>query len=99
MHHLSAARVQDVPLKSRNLVDSEVPPTALPRYSDQQVLTRAFQRIVGSLLYLATWTRPDLSYTVVALAQHNASPPELHFLLLRGVAVSKGNQTLGYHLW
>ena len=73
------------PLKSRNVVDSEVLPTALPGYSDQQVLTCPFQRIVGSLLYLATWMRLDLSYTVVALAQHNASPTRASLLAAKGV--------------
>ena len=52
---------------------------------NQQVLTHAFQCIVGSLLYLATWTRPDLSYTVMALAQHNASPTRALLLTAKGV--------------
>ena len=85
LHNLTNARSQDVPLKSRNFMDSDVPSTALPGYSDQQVLTCAFQCIIGLLLYLATWTRPDLSYTVVALAQCNASPMQAALLAAKGV--------------
>ena len=95
LHHLLTAQSQDVPLKSRNFIDSEVPLTALSGYLDQQVLTCAFQQIVGLLLYLATWTKPDLSYTVVTLAQFNEG---LSPCCQRGPAVSQGSLGLGSHL-
>jgi transposase InsO family protein len=37
-----------------------------------------YQRAMGSLLYLATMTRPDIAYTVNKLAQFTLSPTEQH---------------------
>ena len=84
-HGLSSARPQDIPLRTKHFQDQSVPLTALPGYSDSATITRAYQRIVGSLLYLASWTRPDLAYTVVALAQWNASPTRSTLLAAKGV--------------
>ena len=33
-----------------------------------------FRQIVGSLLYLAVWTRPDIQYAVIAIAKHSHYP-------------------------
>ena len=75
MHNLSSARQQDVPLRmhSFQLDVSTVPSTALLEYTTADTITKAYQQIVGSLLYVASWTRPDILYAVVALAQCTCS--------------------------
>ena len=84
-HGLSSAHPQDVPLHTKLFHDQSVPTTALPGYTDQATITRAYQRIVGLLLYLASWTRPDLAFTVVALVQWNVSPTCSTLLADKGV--------------
>ena len=76
---------QDVPLCTQQFQDQSMLNTALPGYSDPEMLTCTYQRIVESLLYLASWTHPDLVYTVVTLAQWNASPTHSMLLVAKGV--------------
>ena len=78
------AKPQDVPLKTKSPNDLNVPANALLRITDANI-TKAYQSIVGSLLYLASWTRPDIAYAVVALAQWNASPTRSTLLAAKGV--------------
>ena len=75
-HNLISAHHQDVPLCTRSFQSdmSSIPSTTLPEYTNPEVITKAYQRIVGSLLYIASWTRLDISYAVVALAQWNSAP-------------------------
>ena len=86
-HNLLSAQHQDVPLHACSF-QSDAPPvptTALPEYTTAEVITKAYQRIVGSLLYLASWTHPDISYAVVALAQWNSAPSQANLLVAKGV--------------
>ena len=48
-------------------------------------LTESFQRLIGSLLFLQMCTRPDLSFAVLLLSQHCASPLPRHFAAARRV--------------
>jgi hypothetical protein len=45
----------------------------------------SYQRIVGSLTYLAICTRPDIAYAAMALGQFNASPTRSHLACAKGV--------------
>jgi hypothetical protein len=40
--------------------------------------TRRYQSIVGSLMYAALGTRPDIAYAVAALCRYNAAPTAIH---------------------
>lgn len=44
-----------------------------------------YQSLIGSLLYLAKCTRPDLLHTVIKLASHNSDPHVEHFTNAKGV--------------
>lgn len=83
-HDLLNAKPQDVPLKSKSPHDLPVPPNALLHITEANI-TKAYQSIVSSLLYLASWTHPDIAYAVVALAQWNASPTRSTLLAAKGV--------------
>jgi len=45
---------------------------------DERTNATAYQQIIGSLRYLVTGTRPDLSYTITHLSQFNSSPSTKH---------------------
>ena len=54
---------------------------------DSQKLTdpREYREAVGTLLYLSTCTRPDLSYVVSNLSRHFAEPTDEHWKTVRHV--------------
>ena len=60
------------------------PPNSLPDVRDEDIKVN-FQRLVGSLIYLAVCTRPDIAYVAMALGQYNASPTRAHLLAAKGV--------------
>ena len=58
----------------------------------------SYQRLVGSLLFLQMCTRPDLSFAVLLLSQHCASPLPRHFAAARRVLrYLKGTRDLRLH--
>ena len=59
-------------------------PNACPDIPDTDI-TISYQRLVGSITYLAICTRPDLAYCAMALGQHNASPTRAHLVVAKGV--------------
>ena len=61
---------------------------------DEEVDQRIYRSLVGSLLYLAKQTRPDIMFTVNILYRHMNAPTNQHWLcgkrLLRYLQSSKG---------
>ena len=57
----------------------EPAPNALPEIKDDDIKP-LFQRLVGSLIYLAVCTRPDISYAAMSLGQFNAAPTRAHLV-------------------
>ena len=53
--------------------------TSLPDIKDDDIKP-LFQKLVGSLIYLAVSTRPDISYAAMALGQFNANPTRGHLV-------------------
>ena len=86
-HNLLSTCHQDIPLRTRSFHSDppSIPSTALPEYTNPDIITKAYQCIVGSLLYIASWTRPNISYAVVALAQWNSAPTRAMLLAAKGV--------------
>ena len=62
----------------------EPSPNALPEVKDDDIKP-LFQKLVGSLIYLAICTRPDISYAAMALGQFNANPTRSHLLAAKRV--------------
>ena len=48
-------------------------------------LRTKYQSVLGQLLYLATWTRPDLAYPTSSLASVASSPKQYHLKIARRV--------------
>ncbi len=44
-----------------------------------------YRSLVGGLLYVASWCRPDIMYSVISLAQHQQSPTQLHWAYAKQV--------------
>jgi hypothetical protein len=44
-----------------------------------------YRSAIGSLIYLSTWTRPDIAYAVSALAAHMSNPSREHHVALKHV--------------
>src|SRR5271156_1806337 len=59
-------------------------PNALPDVKDDDVKP-LFQKLIGSLIYLAVCTRPDISYATMALGQFNANPTRAHLVAAKRV--------------
>lgn len=81
---MSDAAPLTVPIKMQILDMKEAPPGALPSIKDDELKVR-YQSLVGSLLYLALCTRPDIAYVCMALGQHNANPTRTHMLAAKSV--------------
>jgi transposase InsO family protein len=60
------------------------PPNSIPDVRDDEILIN-YQRLVGSLTYIAICTRPDIAYVAMALGQFNANPTRAHLLAAKGV--------------
>jgi hypothetical protein len=53
---------------------------------------------VGALLYLSTFTKPDISFTVSVLARHNQRPSARHWNAVKHVlCYLRGTEDLGLH--
>jgi hypothetical protein len=74
----------NIPL-SHNL--SKLPPCSPNKCSEilDQDITVSYQRLVGSITYLAICTRPDIAYAAMTLGQHNASLTRVHLVAAKGV--------------
>lgn len=71
-------------LSDCNPVSTPLPPgTRLAKPSPNTVLDKAlgvrYREVVGTLQYLATWTRVDIAHAAHCLAKHSAAPTEEHW--------------------
>jgi len=73
-----------VPLRQKLHELPVPPPNSLPDIHDDNIKIN-FQRLVGSLIYLAVCTRPDIAYVAMALGQYNASLTRAYLLAAKGV--------------
>ena len=83
-YNLLNAHLSPVPLCQKLCTLPKAPPNSLPDIADDDVKIH-YQHLVGSLLYLALCTRPDIAYATMALGQYNANPTCAHLLAAKGV--------------
>jgi hypothetical protein len=81
--NLSNCTIASTPMTVK-LCNLDPSPGALPHISDDDVKP-LFQKLVGSLMYLAICTRPDISYAAMSLGQFNVNPTRAHLLAAKRV--------------
>jgi len=84
MSYMTNCHPSPVPLRHKLHELPTSPPNSIPDICDEDIKLN-FQRLVGSLIYLAICTRPDIAYVAMALGQYNASPTRTHLLAAKGV--------------
>jgi len=73
-----------VPLRHKLHTLPDAPLNSLPDILDNDIKIN-FQCLVGSLIYLAVCTCPDIAYVAMALGQYNSAPTRAHLLTAKGV--------------
>ena len=81
---LENCKTSNVPLHHNPSNLPPCSPNACSEIPDDKILV-SYQRLVGSLTYLAICTRPDIAYAAMALGQFNASPTRSHLACAKGV--------------
>jgi hypothetical protein len=82
-------------------MDSHVKLTKTPDSENYPEIKRVYQNMVGSLMYAAISTRPDISFAVQTLSQFNLNPGPVHLTALKRVfRYLRGTASLGitYHV-
>ena len=83
------------PMTAKQLSDLPLPPTGF----DPASIRPQYQSLIGSLLYLALSTRPDIVYATIALSQHCSNPTPALFDTAKGVLrYLKGTAALSLRL-
>ena len=54
-------------------------------YTKEEVDQAVYRSIVGSLMYAAISTRPDIAFTVIALSRYNVKPHPVHLTAAKRV--------------
>jgi len=88
----------DTPADSRIVLTQEHGPTT--QEEKENMKTKPYRELVGSLLWLSLGTRPDIAYAVSQIAKFNANPGPLHWqAVIRILRYLNGTQNLGliYH--
>jgi hypothetical protein len=80
---MSNATPADTPYNSGHTID-DIPKTGMPTL-EQDIVTAKYQSLVGSLLWLAYATRPDLCVATSLLDQYNKQPSSGHYYAARYV--------------
>jgi len=73
-----------IPLRHKLHELPDPPPNSLPDINDIDIKVN-YQCLVGSLIYLAVCTQPDIAYAAMVLGQYNASLTRVHLLAAKGV--------------
>ena len=55
---------------------SQYPKEGLPEAL--QMLQMPYRELIGTLLWIANGTRPDIAYAVTTLAKYTSNPGEIH---------------------
>jgi hypothetical protein len=82
--NMTECRSSTVPLRTKLHQLRPLAPEILPDIPDH-LLTQKYQSLVGSLIYLAVCTRPDIAYTACSLGQFNSKPTRALMVAAKGV--------------
>lgn len=77
-------------------MDPHIKLSRLPENESHPEIKSVYQNIVGSLMYAAITTRPDISFAVQALSQFSINPGPVHYTAAKRVLrYLKGTLNLG----
>ncbi len=86
---LTQERYVDQMLETFNLVNAPIARSPLPSEchiepfnEGETKTTHPYLQAVGTIIYIATCTRPDIAYAVGVVARHNAKPADRHWELV-----------------
>lgn len=74
---------RDTPFKASYIASKAQSPDVNDQHLREQMEKHPYKSILGSLMYLAIWTRPDIAYTVTSLAQFSTNPGPEHWEQLK----------------
>jgi hypothetical protein len=74
----------DTPMTEDKLSKAQGPATP-EEQAEMAELKALYMAIIGSLMYLAVWTRPDIAYPVGVLARFNSNPGPPHLVAAKRV--------------
>jgi hypothetical protein len=95
--HLQAAKNAQIPMNTGTVLSTDQSPTTHAEFEDMQDVP--YQRAVGSLMYAATSTRPDIAFAVATLSQFMRNPGRAHWEAAKHVmCYLKGTASLGLTL-
>jgi hypothetical protein len=80
--NLSNAKYPFTPFPYKFAVQDQ--PSALPDISDDELLNK-YQHLVGCLMYLGVFTRPDIAYYAMWLGQFSSKPTHFHMLAAKHI--------------
>ena len=81
---MTDCKISTIPLHHNPSNLPQPSPNACLDIPDDKILP-LYQRLVGSITYLAICTRPDLAYAAMALGQFNSVPTRAHLICAKGV--------------
>lgn len=74
---------RDTPFKAGYIASKAQSPDIDDSHLREQMEKHPYKSILGSLMYLAIWTRPDIAYAVTSLAQFSTNPGPEHWEQLK----------------
>jgi len=84
---LNYATTRETPMLARQ----ELPPVL----NDEETVNKPYRSLIGSLMYPAVWTRPDIAFAAGTLSQFNHKPSSEHWkAALDVVRYLKGSKSL-----
>ena len=81
---MTDCKTSTIPLQHNPSNLPSPPPNACLDIPDDKLLS-SYQRLVGSITYLAVCTQPDLAYAAMALGQFNSAPTRAHLICAKGI--------------
>ena len=84
--YVTVARRFDAPLSTEDkLTRDQCPPEGSQERTDMQPRQATYMAVVGALLWLASFTRPDLAHAASVLARFVSNPAHVHFVAMQRV--------------
>jgi hypothetical protein len=84
--HVAVSRACDVPLSQDDKLSREqCPSPGSPEHVAMRDKHAVYMTVVGALLWLASFTRPDLTYAAAVLARFVSNPARAHFVAMQRV--------------